>query len=201
MPRVAGQIDEAKTEAILDAAADVFAERGLAAPMEAIARRAGVSKQTLYNRYRSKNDLVRALVIQKSDQIIGSLHARDAAAPPREVLADFARNMLNLANSKSPVFLRTIIQSAGEMPDLAQEVFEAGPLRSRLELAAYLAEQTRLGRLSAAEPEQAAEFFAGMVTGQRQLRALLGLNKPMASEQIDRLAQEAADRFVKAYAP
>lgn len=201
MPRVAGQIDEAKTEAILDAAADVFADRGLAAPMEAIARRAGVSKQTLYNRYRGKNDLVRALVIQKSDQIIGSLHARDAAAPPREVLADFARNMLNLANSKSPVFLRTIIQSAGEMPDLAQEVFEAGPLRSRLELAAYLAEQTRLGRLAVTEPEEAAEFFAGMVTGQRQLRALLGLNKPMPPEQIDRLAQEAADRFVKAYTP
>lgn len=199
MPRVAGQIDEAKTEAILDAAADVFADRGLAAPMEAIARRAGVSKQTLYNRYRGKNDLVRALVIQKSDQIIGSLHARDAAAPPREVLADFARNMLNLANSKSPVFLRTIIQSAGEMPDLAQEVFEAGPLRSRLELAAYLAEQARLGRLVVAEPEEAAEFFAGMVTGQRQLRALLGLHKPMPPEQIDRLAQEAADRFVKAY--
>ena len=201
MPRVAGQIDEAKTEAILDAAADVFADRGLAAPMEAIARRAGVSKQTLYNRYRGKNDLVRALVIQKSDQIIGPLHARDAAAPPREVLADFARNMLNLANSKSPVFLRTIIQSAGEMPDLAQEVFEAGPLRSRLELAAYLAEQARLGRLVVAEPEEAAEFFAGMVTGQRQLRALLGLHKPTPPEQIDRLAQEAADRFVKAYAP
>ncbi|WP_269715073.1 TetR/AcrR family transcriptional regulator [Caulobacter sp. NIBR2454] len=201
MPRVAGQIDEAKTEAILEAAADVFAERGLAAPMEVIARRAGVSKQTLYNRYRGKNELVRALVIQKSDQIIGSLHARDAQAEPREVLADFARTILNLANSKSPVFLRTIIQSAGEMPDLAREVFEAGPLRSRLELAAYLAEQARAGRLAVDEPEQAAEFFAGMVSGQRQLRALLGLNPPMSPEQIDSLAREAADRFVKAYAP
>ena len=40
MPRAPGQIDLAKTEAILDAAAQVFGERGLAASMEEIARRA-----------------------------------------------------------------------------------------------------------------------------------------------------------------
>jgi AcrR family transcriptional regulator len=37
MPRIPGQIDVAKTEAILDAAVEVIGERGLAAPMEAIA--------------------------------------------------------------------------------------------------------------------------------------------------------------------
>ncbi|MET0293380.1 MAG: helix-turn-helix domain-containing protein, partial [Phenylobacterium sp.] len=49
MPRLAGQIDVAKTEAILDAAAEVLAERGFSAPIEEIARRAGVAKQTVYN--------------------------------------------------------------------------------------------------------------------------------------------------------
>ena len=43
MARLTGQIDLAKTEAILDAAAEVLAERGLAAPIEEIARRARVS--------------------------------------------------------------------------------------------------------------------------------------------------------------
>jgi TetR/AcrR family transcriptional repressor of mexJK operon len=62
MPRLVGQIDLAKTEAILDAASEVLGERGLAAPMEAIARRAGVSKQTVYNHYGSKAELIRALV-------------------------------------------------------------------------------------------------------------------------------------------
>ena len=47
MPRLAGQIDVAKNEAILDAAVEVLAERGLSAPIEAIARRASVSKQTI----------------------------------------------------------------------------------------------------------------------------------------------------------
>ena len=73
MPRLAGQIDLAKTEAILDAASEVLGERGLAAPMEAIARRAGVSKQTVYNHYGCKAELIRALVDRRVDSITASL--------------------------------------------------------------------------------------------------------------------------------
>ena len=40
MPRAPGQIDRVKTQAILAAAGQVFGERGLAASMEEIARRA-----------------------------------------------------------------------------------------------------------------------------------------------------------------
>ena len=61
MARVIGQIDLSKNEAILDAAVDVLGERGITAPMEEIARRAHVSKQTIYNHYGSKAELVRAL--------------------------------------------------------------------------------------------------------------------------------------------
>ena len=61
MARVAGQIDLSKNEAILDAAIDVLGERGITAPMEAIARRACVSKQTIYNHYGSKAELVRTM--------------------------------------------------------------------------------------------------------------------------------------------
>ena len=42
MPRIVGQIDISKNEAILDAALAVLAERGVSVSMEEIARRAGV---------------------------------------------------------------------------------------------------------------------------------------------------------------
>ena len=64
MPRIAGQIDLTKTEAILEATAEAIFERGLAVSMDEIARRAGVSKQTIYNHYGSKGDLVRALIVE-----------------------------------------------------------------------------------------------------------------------------------------
>ena len=53
-------------ERILRAARDVYAELGPDAPMDAIARRAGVGERTLYRRFPTKGELARAVI----DQII-----------------------------------------------------------------------------------------------------------------------------------
>ncbi|MGE5566675.1 MAG: TetR/AcrR family transcriptional regulator [Hyphomicrobiales bacterium] len=201
MPRVAGQIDPAKTEAILDAASAVLAERGLAAPMEEIARRAGVSKQTVYNRYRCKADIVRALVERRVESMTAPLRVTDGGGMhAEEALTRYARTLLE-AVGRSHSILRLTIQSADEMPDLARIVFETGPLRSRKELANFLREETKAGRLAVDDPMQAAEFFAGMVIGQRQTRSLLGLGNSQDPAEIDRIARTAARRFLRAYAP
>ena len=49
---------ERNRERILAAARDVFAERGLDAPLESIARRAGVGQATLYRRFATRQDLL-----------------------------------------------------------------------------------------------------------------------------------------------
>ena len=49
---------ERNRERIVAAARDVFAERGLDAPLEAIARRAGVGQATLYRRFATRQDLL-----------------------------------------------------------------------------------------------------------------------------------------------
>ena len=51
-------------ERILRAARDVYGELGPDAPVEAIARRAGVGERTLYRRFPTKADLVRAALDQ-----------------------------------------------------------------------------------------------------------------------------------------
>ena len=51
-------------ERILRAARDVYSELGPDAPMEAVARRAGVGERTLYRRFPTKADLVRAALDQ-----------------------------------------------------------------------------------------------------------------------------------------
>lgn len=202
MPRVAGQIDVAKTEAILDAAVEVIGQRGLGAPMEAIARRAGVSKQTVYNHYGSKAELVRALMARRVAAITAPLRDPGALDNPTEALEAYARSMLEtVITTKGYSIMRVIIQGAGEMPDVAQEVFEAGPRQARRQLAAFLEMETRLGRLKVENFDQAAEFFSGMVMGHSQLRALLRLPSDKTAAEFDTLAREAAQRFMRAYAP
>jgi AcrR family transcriptional regulator len=200
MPRLVGQIDLAKTEAILDAASEVLGERGLAAPMEAIARRAGVSKQTVYNHYGSKAELIRALVDRRVVSITASLREPGAEEHPQDALAAYARTVLKVVNGGNYGLMRVTIQSAGEMPDLARAVFEAGPVRSRAQLAAFLEMETRAGRMNVADPLQAAEFFSGMVLGQRQTQALMNLGPDLTEDEIETLAAEVARIFMRAYA-
>jgi AcrR family transcriptional regulator len=51
-------------ERILRAARDVYGELGPDAPVEAVARRAGVGERTLYRRFPTKSDLIRAALDQ-----------------------------------------------------------------------------------------------------------------------------------------
>ena len=202
MPRAPGQIDLAKTEAILDAAAQVFGERGLAASMEEIARRAKVSKQTIYNHYGSKQELIRAIVDRRVLEITAPLMAPGSAEHPEATLATFARFMLSaVMQPRGGAMLRMTVESAAEQPDLARAFFEAGPATSRRRLADFLAMETQAGRLSVDDPVLAAEFFASMVIGAHQLAHLLGVGKYYDEGQIDRVAREATRRFLRAYAP
>ena len=202
MPRVAGQIDVAKTEAILDAAVEVIGERGLGAPMEAIAKRAGVSKQTVYNHYGSKAELMRALMHRRVESITAPLRDPGAVDNPTETLEAYALSLLEtVITNKGYSMMRVVMLGAGEMPDVAQEVYEAGPRSARRQLAAFLKAETELGRIKVEDFDQAAEFFSGMVMGQTQMRSLLRLPSEKTPEEYRRLAREAAERFMKAYAP
>src|SRR3954452_7770297 len=56
---------ERNRERILAAAREVFAERGLDAPFDAIAQRAGVGQATLYRRFPRREDLIAACFAPK----------------------------------------------------------------------------------------------------------------------------------------
>ncbi|MCC7266347.1 MAG: TetR/AcrR family transcriptional regulator [Caulobacteraceae bacterium] len=201
MPRVAGQIDAAKTEAILDAAGDVLAERGLAAPIGEIARRAGVAKQTIYNRYGCKAALIRAMIERRVDLIAAPLLVASPTDPPEDILADFGRSVLKaITQDRGAAVMRVSVQGAAALPDVALDVFEAGPRGSRRRLADYLRQEAAAGRLAIDDPGQAAEFFAGMVIGSHQLAVLFGVKTALDDGKIDHIAREAARRFVRAYA-
>ncbi|WP_010141431.1 TetR/AcrR family transcriptional regulator [Oceanicola sp. S124] len=77
---------------LLRAAADLFYNEGLAATgIDTITRRAGVAKQSLYNNFASKEELVAAYIEARHDEWL-ALHAERAAraeSPADRVLAIF----------------------------------------------------------------------------------------------------------------
>jgi AcrR family transcriptional regulator len=201
MPRVGGQIDRAKNEAILDATSDVVFARGLAAPLDEIARRAGVSKQTIYNHYGSKAELVRALIERRTQTIGAPFEAPGAEAHPETTLADYARVLLEtVANERGIALFRLLIAAAPHDPTLAGAVLPQGVRGSRMKLTAFLERESLAGRLAIPDAGEAADFFAGMVASHHQLHGLLGLPLELTPARIERIAREAARRFMRAYA-
>jgi AcrR family transcriptional regulator len=67
-------------EKLLDAAQEVFRERGLGAPLEAVAARAGVSIGTLYNRFCTREELIDAALPALLAQTLEELTGRALAA-------------------------------------------------------------------------------------------------------------------------
>jgi TetR/AcrR family transcriptional repressor of mexJK operon len=201
MPRVAGQIDRAKSEAMLDAAARVIAEQGVSAPVATIARRAGVSKQTLYNHFGGKAGLIRVLILRRVDEFTAPLADPGGEVAPEAALTIFARGLMPalLADSYRTL-LRVAIQGAADMPDLARTVYETGSQTTRARLIEYLRAETRAGRLAVNDPGEAAELFVGMLAA-RQVQSLIGLPTEVDERDTARRCAEIARRFVRAYAP
>lgn len=201
MPRALGQIDARKHEAILDAAVEVLAERGVHAPIEEIARRAGVSKQTVYNHYGSKTDLVRTLVERRRNAIVAPLEQPGAGERPEEALTAYARVILEaIVSAPSIQLLRMAVTSAREMPELTRAIYETGQRASRLKLADYLA-GVRREDLVIDDPARAAEVFMGMVIGGIQIRSLMSMPLEIDPKEIPARAKACAVRFMRAYAP
>lgn len=198
MARRQGQVDEKKSAAILDAATTLFADKGLAVTMDEIARIAGVSKQTVYNRFASKLEIAQALANRRSDAIAAPLRGE---GEPAAVLETLALTLLDKVCHPDKVgSMRGVALVSVEAPEIARAVYEAGPRRGVRLLAAWLAEQTRQGRLDVPEPEEAAEMFTGLVLGHGHLRAMLDVPQ-IAPDQRSARAREAVRVFLAAYAP
>lgn len=201
MPRVAGQIDMAKSEAILDAAVTVFGEKGLSASMEEIARRAGVSKQTVYNHHGSKPELVRAIIARRVAEITAPLLIPGAEEHPEETLTAFGAAMLTaVQNPRGVLMLKMVVLGAGEMPEITEAFYASGPATSRQRLADFLRLETQAGRLDVDDPMLAAEFFASMVSRGHQVAGLLGQDRLLSAGEVERIVTEAVRRFMRAYA-
>ena len=91
---------QANVEKLRAAAIAVFTQRGLSAPLEDIAREAGVSIGTLYNRIGSREDLIDAVVPDIAGAKLRTLRERTLAQEtPRAQLETFIAEMIDLQRS------------------------------------------------------------------------------------------------------
>lgn len=190
-----------KRHAVMDAARRVFAERGYNASMEEIAFEAGVSKQTIYNQFGSKDQLFHAMIDDRIAEMTASLTTASPDADPREVLTQIGRVYhAKIIGPENVKMTRAMIAAPGAAAVL-REVFTHGPQRFLKTFAAWLRALDEAGRLNVPDPELAAEHFVSFTFGKLYMRRLFGIETPYDEADVERRLAYCVDSFLRAHAP
>ena len=146
----------AKRISILDAAAEVFCRQGFAgASIDEIAAEACVSRQTVYNHYREKENLFTAVVEDVMDRANAMLFSILSTFPENpdnledDLTAFAVRLSRNCICNQDGKFLRRLVQSEGERyPHLFESWRQHGPGKIGTALAALFARLAHKGLLA-----------------------------------------------------
>lgn len=193
-----------KRQAILDAAAELFADEGYErASIDAIATKAGVSKPTVYSHFGNKEQLFRESLAESARQINEQSYAAAIALDVgpkwerslREVAIDLVecqrstcasslqRQLYAEINRDPEVF--TIVRSRG-----AEPMIEA--------LAGRLAMLANAGHLKIDDPRLAAKQFFALIGAEMAELTVLGTDR--GDDRAVRAAVQAGvDTFLSAY--
>jgi AcrR family transcriptional regulator len=171
--------------------------------MDAVARRAGASKATVYAHFTGKEELFGAVVARVSQRRFGGFSAE--ALNPRDIeasLTTIATRFLDLILSPEAIALnRIIIAEVTRFPALARVFWAAGPERSRAQIEAFLRRAAAAGSLAVADPRVAAEQFAALARGEIHYRSLLQPSEPDDPAARAAAAAGAVALFLRAFRP
>ena len=183
------QVNAQKGDAILQAATALFLMSGYEkTTMDAIARKAKVTKQTVYSHYTNKEALFVRMI---SDLCQHHVHADStplsAKKPFDELLYEVGMGLLTLITSPEGMAVtRLVIAEAGRLPKIARLYYENGTQRITQLIAAFLDTQNARGVVAIPDTHSAAAYFFAMLKGQYFLR--MTLNVPPIPSRRERKA-------------
>jgi TetR/AcrR family transcriptional regulator of autoinduction and epiphytic fitness len=190
-----------KRAAILSAALDEFEARGYReTSMDRIAASAGVSKRTVYNHFRSKEQLFEAIAAELIERVQEvSQRPYDPAQPLTAQLEAIGGQVLDMLASPSFLTLaRVTLAELIRSPELARRTY--GLFRARQTgLARWLADASADGRLAVPEPERVADQFMGLLNAFALWPQLLGGQPVPDAAERARILQPAVAMLLRQY--
>jgi TetR/AcrR family transcriptional regulator, mexJK operon transcriptional repressor len=193
----ASRKDEDKGNQILEAAGSLFLSEGFSAvSMAQIASEAGVSKQTVYSHYGSKEALLSAAINKKCADYEVAIQEADFERPVREFLRDFILHFNALVTSEAGIGMHRLCIADSKAAGL---FWEAGPAPIHDLLVNYLDKQVERGRLAIDNTDFAAVQLLQLSKSSVHMRGVLGL--PVEEERLALPAylDSCLAMFIRAY--
>lgn len=187
-------------DAVERAARELFVQNGYSGTsIDEIARRAGVSKPTIYAHFGDKAGLFTHILEAACTRLLKPIV--DTAADTRpvgEVLRDFAFAYTRTVLSPQVLALhRLFIGEAERFPELGQKYYASGPQAVHAELAAFLRRRAASGEIRCADPDMMASQFAAVVLTPMRLKLLFAVADQPDWTEVDRFSESAVRMFTK----
>lgn len=196
-----------KRDLILGAAAEAVCRYGFSgACIDDIAERAQVSRQTIYNNYRDRNALFRAVIEEVMARANAAVFELLGSFPETgdnleaDLVGFLVRLSRNCVLNKDGRFLRKLVQTEGAShPELFETWRKHGPLKLTSALGASLAKLAAKGVLEIDDFDVAARQLLVLNHADIQMQVLLG--EMPSDAELESAARNAARTFLRAYAP
>lgn len=192
---------EEKRDAILEAASELFLAQGLqGTSMDAVALKAGVSKQTVYSHFANKEELFRMVIAAK----VESYGFMEAALPAdlnlEQALAAVGDRFLNLIlDDEVAAMFRVVIGESGSYRKIAELFYASGPDTAITAVAKLLSRHMRAGRLKQDDPRYAACLYLNMLRGHYHLQILMNIQPDLDEASRETHIRKVVGQFLFLY--
>ncbi|RMD90056.1 MAG: TetR family transcriptional regulator [Alphaproteobacteria bacterium] len=203
-PRRGRRRSHDKARAILEAAAGLFLSQGFErTSMDDIAAAAGVSKQTVYGHYKSKEGLFRAVIADRVSAYFPQHPIRHAHAQPlAEMLETMGRQYMRLIlSAEAAAMFRILAANASSHPKMVALFFEEGPARLMQAIEEPIRRAAKTGLIDCPDPAEGCATFCTLLRGDLFLQAVLGLLGPVDEALITDHVARSVRQFLAIYPP
>ena len=186
--------------AIVEAAIHLFAEKGFrGATTRGLAAALGVSGPVLYQHFKTKRDLYRAIIEPKSqqgDQQAAGLSLLQEAGDDRALFRYLGNRILE-RYEHDPDFMRLLLFSALKRHELAELFFERQMQDYFRIVVSYIQHRIGDGHLRLMDAQSAARGFNGMVSYHGLMRLLFGkrITQKSRAEVVEEIGGDGRDFF------
>jgi AcrR family transcriptional regulator len=189
-----------RRQALLDAARDVFLERGYAsATIDAVVERAGGSKATVYTLFENKEGLFAALVAEAAEELSALVQTYPLDGRIEDDLRDFGRHYLEILTRPDRLALfRLVLGECGRVPEVGEIFFRTGPKVIFGRVVEMLRAAAGRGQIVISDAEAMAHFFIDALRGHLHMEVLLNPTRRPTPKEIERHVDFVVENFLRA---
>ena len=194
----------AKRQSILKVATDMFLRDGYSGvSVDGLIVKTGGSKRTIYSYFGGKEGLFSAIIEQLCAEHVSPLFDMDLKHKPlKEALSTLSKVFLDVLLAPRTIALhRLIVAEALRAPEAARSFFDAAPGTAYGCLTEYFTWAQETGVITPGDANTRARIFLDALTGDLQLRCLLGLAKRPSKAEKEHLTAETIAIFINGLSP